>query len=142
MIDKQFLCLAEASRFSVPACPFWVASRAGGGQDWPEAIAAGGLVLSIPRTAPRLAIDGPPLFANLLPRTDDRVAKSRARGESPAAQPIVAPPLRRPCAPSALLHSNLPQSGRKPSRPARPSVVLVALALEVVGVCRSFLAAL
>src|SRR5215469_3657497 len=60
------------------------------------------------------------LLANLLSRTDDRVA----RGASPAAQPfIVAPPLRHPCAPSALLRSNLPQTGRKPLRLARPSVV-------------------
>jgi putative transposase len=58
-----------------------------GGQDWPEATAGGGLVLTITSTAPRFAIDGPLLLGNLLSRTDDRVAKSRAGGESPAAQP-------------------------------------------------------
>ena len=47
VIDKQFLCSAEASRFSVPAvCNDGVARR--GGQDWPEATARGGMVLTIP----------------------------------------------------------------------------------------------
>ena len=37
--------------------------------------------------------------------------------------PIAAPPLRHPCAPLDLLHSSLPQTGCRPFRPARPSVV-------------------
>ena len=58
VIDKQFLCSAEASRFSVPAvCNDGVARR--GGQDWPEATARGGMVLTITSTAPCLATAGP-----------------------------------------------------------------------------------
>ena len=55
--------------------------------------------------------------------------------------PIVAPPLRRPCAPSALLRSNVPQTGVSRLTLLDPASFLVALTLEVVGVCRSFLAA-
>ena len=77
VIDKQFLCSAEASRFSVPAvCNDGAARR--GGQDWPEATAAGGLVLTITSTAPCLATARASLLANLLTCTDDRVAKSGA----------------------------------------------------------------
>ena len=58
VIDKQFLCSAEASRFSVPAvCNDGVARK--GGQDWPEVTARGGMVLTTTSTAPRLGIDGP-----------------------------------------------------------------------------------
>ena len=76
VIDKQFLCSAGgAVSPSRPGLRDGVARR--GGQDWPEATAESGMVLTITSTAPRLAADGPQ-FANLLPRTDDRVAKSRA----------------------------------------------------------------
>src|SRR6516164_4561095 len=95
-----------------------------GGQDWPEPTAAGGLVLTTTSTAPRLAIDGPRSLLILLSRTE--TAWQRAGHEVkvlPRSPIMVAPPLRHPCAPSALLRSNLSQSGRKPSRPARPSVV-------------------
>jgi hypothetical protein len=40
VIEKQFLCSAEASRFPVPACHLDGAARRGG-QDWPEPTAAG-----------------------------------------------------------------------------------------------------
>jgi transposase len=53
--------------------------------------------------------------------TGDRVAKSRARGASPAAQPmIVAPPLRRSWAPVVLACSSLRSGADTLSRPVRP----------------------
>ena len=58
VIDKQFLCSAEASRFSVPAVRNDGVARKGG-QDWPEVTARGGMVLTTTSTAPRLGIDGP-----------------------------------------------------------------------------------
>ena len=42
VIDKQFLCSAEASRFSVPACHFGMASRAGVVKTKPPAAVASG----------------------------------------------------------------------------------------------------
>src|SRR5215471_12266853 len=47
----QFLCSAGASRFSAPASFFEGVARRGG-QDWPQATAAGGLVLTITSTPP------------------------------------------------------------------------------------------
>ena len=86
VIDKQFLCSAEASRFSVPACHFgW--RRA---QRWSRLAAAHRrrrLGLDHPEHGATLGCRRASLLANLLSRTDDRVAKSRARGESPAVQP-------------------------------------------------------
>jgi hypothetical protein len=54
VIDKQFLCSAEASGFSVRRTVLEGVARRGG-QDWPEATAAGGLVLAIASTMPGLA---------------------------------------------------------------------------------------
>jgi hypothetical protein len=84
--DKQFLCSAEASRFSVPAWHFgW--RRAQGWSRLAGATAARGLVLTIPSTASRLAVDGPRslLICGRAPMT----AWQRAgpRGESAAAPP-------------------------------------------------------
>ena len=86
VIDKQFLCSAEASRFSVPAYLAW-GRRA---QGWSRL--AGGhrrrrLGLDHDEHGATLGYRRASLLANLRSRTDDRVAKSRARGESPAAQP-------------------------------------------------------
>src|SRR6516164_3610048 len=63
------------------------------------------------------------LLANLLSRTDDRWQRAGHEVKVLPRSPIVAPPLRHPCAPLALLRSTLPQSGRSPLRLARPSVV-------------------
>jgi hypothetical protein len=53
--------------------------------------------------------------------TGDRAAKSRARGASPAAQPmIVAPPLRRPWARVVLACSSLRSGADTLSRPVQP----------------------
>ena len=77
VIDKQFLCSAEASRFSVPACHFgW--RRA---QRWSRL--AGGhrrrrLGLDHHEHGATLGYRLASVLANLLLRTDDRVAKSRA----------------------------------------------------------------
>ena len=70
-----------------------------------------------------LAIDGP---RYLLKCCRARMTAWQRAGHEVKAlprSPIVAPPLRRPCAPSALLRSNLLQNGHRPFRPARPSVV-------------------
>jgi hypothetical protein len=86
VIDKQFLCSAEASRFSVPACHFgW--RRAQGWSRLAGAHRCRRLGLDHPERGVTLGCRRASLLANLRSRTDDRVAKSRAPGESPAAQP-------------------------------------------------------
>ena len=72
VIDKQFLCSAEAGRFSVPACGV----AHGGGQDWRQATTKQ-RGLDHPEHGATLGYSGPLLPANLVLRTDDRVAKSR-----------------------------------------------------------------
>jgi hypothetical protein len=84
--DKQFLCSAETSRFSVPACHFgW--RRAQGWSRLAGTHRRRRLGLDHPEHGVTLGCRRASLLAQLRSRTDDRVAKSRARGESPAAQP-------------------------------------------------------
>ena len=65
-------------------------------------------------------------------RTDDRVAKSRACGESPAAAFFVAPPVRARFGPTG----NEPSVGRLGL--LDPSTLLIAMAPDVIGVsCRA-----
>src|SRR6516164_4860471 len=113
-----------------------MAPRAAGGQDWPEPTAAGGLVLTIPSTAPRLATDGP---RSLLICCRARMTAWQRAGHEVKVlprSPIVAPPLRHPCAPLAcqcrlnfphLCRSKIPQVRRSAiSRPADRLSVIVA----------------
>ena len=77
VIDKQFLCSAEASGFSVSA----YVARGRRAQGWSRL--AGGhrrrwLGLDHHEHGATLGYSGPLLLGNLLPRTDDRVAKSGA----------------------------------------------------------------
>jgi hypothetical protein len=74
----------------------------------------------------------------------DRAAKSRARGASPAAQPSsVHLGLRRLCA-SAWDHADSTGDEASVSRLGLldPSTLLIAMALDIVGVDSAFLAAL
>ena len=107
---------AEARHFFVPACYIERVAR-GGGQDWLPATAGGGLVLTITSTAPRFAVDGP---CSLLICCRARMTAWQRAGHEVKALPrrlILAPPLRRPCAPLAPLRSKPPQNGRRPFRP-------------------------
>ena len=76
----QFLCSAGASRFSAPASFFEGVARRGG-QDWPQATAAGGLVLTITSTPPCWVLWGRSLF-ELLQRGRLAVVLYRAPGAS------------------------------------------------------------
>src|SRR5215471_12266854 len=76
----QFLCSAGASRFSAPAS-FLEGVVRRGGQDWPQATAAGGLVLTITSTPPCWVLWGRSLF-ELLQRGRLTVVLYRAPGAS------------------------------------------------------------
>src|SRR6516162_5897649 len=82
--------------------------------------------------------------AIFLLRTGDREAKSRARGASPAAQPslshLICGVCARPLRTARIPTSDEPGVGRLGL--LDPSTLLIALALDIVGVSRAFLPAL